>query len=293
MADRDDILESTVAQVRRSAKYRDVCEPLIRRIAATELAKGVAEKTVIKATKRRLHQVAGAYIAAKPHYARWMAQLRAARHENDEELRCQLRDVMTCHVSTKERLPFMERFYEAVLADCGSVTRVLDLACGMNPLAAPWMGLPLGTRYVAVDVCGALTAFVQQVLEVLGLDGAATACDITDTESIPTERFDVAFLLKGIPCLTHLSASCPREIISAVNARELIVSFPAKSLGGNEKGMRTHYERVLEDLLCDTQWPVRKFEFPNETAFRISKMDGADKSGASAKAPLTRYSIGM
>ena len=38
------------------------------------------------------------------------------------------------------------------LARTNASDRVLDLACGLHPLAFPWMGLPLTTQYYAYDI---------------------------------------------------------------------------------------------------------------------------------------------
>ena len=48
---------------------------------------------------------------------------------------------MRGHASTQERLPILEEFFQTTLASIAPVESVLDLACGLNPLALPWMPL--------------------------------------------------------------------------------------------------------------------------------------------------------
>ena len=114
-------------------------------MAEAQLAAGDGRRTddAIKRTKRALHQIFGAYLPQPPRYERWLGELDAAttdaaRHEV-------LRRAMAQHASTRERLEQLERFYAQLREHLGPVASVLDLACGLGPLAAPWLGLPVGT----------------------------------------------------------------------------------------------------------------------------------------------------
>ena len=57
MPDLDQVTQAVIS----SKKYGAVCEETVRRIASRELAKYTNAKRTIKATKRRLHQVYGAF----------------------------------------------------------------------------------------------------------------------------------------------------------------------------------------------------------------------------------------
>ncbi|MBI2888462.1 MAG: hypothetical protein HYY10_00900 [Candidatus Liptonbacteria bacterium] len=46
--------------------------------------------------------------------------------------------------------------------------RVLDLACGLNPLARPWMGIPDDAEYLACDALSDLTDFLGEVFAARG-----------------------------------------------------------------------------------------------------------------------------
>ena len=72
-------LESLVAAVQESAKYRSVSPDLIRALGRKQLAVERNLKAAIKATKNKLHQVTGAYRDEKPRYADWLAALTAAK----------------------------------------------------------------------------------------------------------------------------------------------------------------------------------------------------------------------
>ena len=67
-----------IASVRSSSKYAAISEAMIRSIGLRELAVRRNLKEAIKATKNKLHQVAGAYLDARLPYDEWLALLSAA-----------------------------------------------------------------------------------------------------------------------------------------------------------------------------------------------------------------------
>ncbi len=140
MSDDDPLLDELVRSVRGATKYRHLSADVVRRVGARELASRRSPADAVKATKGKLHQVAAAYIPAAIDYKAALATLQRSAGDR-EALRAACRDLMAGHVSTRERLPVLEQFYAETLA--GLAPRVvLDVACGLNPLAIPWM--PLG-----------------------------------------------------------------------------------------------------------------------------------------------------
>src|SRR5690349_15701189 len=73
----DDITELVVS-VCASSKYAAISEDMIRSIGLRELAARRNLKEAIKATKNKLHQVAGAYLDGRLPYDEWLALLGAA-----------------------------------------------------------------------------------------------------------------------------------------------------------------------------------------------------------------------
>jgi 16S rRNA (guanine(1405)-N(7))-methyltransferase len=261
------LLDRLVAAVLASAKYRAIDPALIRRIGVAELAKRRNLKEAIKATKDTLHQVAGAFQSLDMPYARWLTDLQEAKLQGD--LRPVCRDIMARHASTRERLPILDELYAAIFAELPPVASVLDLACGLNPLAIPWMPLAPGATYHACDIDGEMMAFVGSFLSVVGIQGSAIVCDVTQT--VPPEPTDLAFLLKAIPCLEQIDKNVGRRLLENIPARNIVVSFPGKSLGGRHKGMPAHYEAHFQELIAGMDWAVRRIVFPTELVFVISR----------------------
>jgi 16S rRNA (guanine(1405)-N(7))-methyltransferase len=263
-------LDQLVAAVLTGRKYARVDPGLIRAIGAAELPKRAPLKDAIKATKNKLHQVAGMYVGegALP-YARWLEELRAAAvEERPAAVREVAREVMRHHASTRERLPELETFYATILADLGPIRSVLDLACGLNPLAAPWMPLTPGATYRAVDVFADMMAFIDAAMPLLGLAGTAEARDVL--RDTPSEPVDVALLLKAIPCLEQQDRSAVARLLDTIRAQHLVVSFPTRTVGGRNVGMRTSYEEHFRELVAGGSWRVARFELGNELVFRLS-----------------------
>ena len=158
-------LEQVVAGVTSSKKYRTVCADTVRRIAEREVANQGNEKAAIKATKRRLHQVYGAFEQAVDYDALYRQMEVAYRSGSEDRIRAACRQILDLHSSTRERLPILERFYPAIFEATGRPGSILDLGCGLNPVALPWMGLSAGARYIALDIDRELDIHVEVLLE--------------------------------------------------------------------------------------------------------------------------------
>ncbi|WP_069803747.1 hypothetical protein [Thermogemmatispora onikobensis] len=267
-------LTQLVEAVRASRKYRSLYRGTIAAVGARELARYADLEEAIKATRRRLHQIAGMYLAGTPPYERWLEELRQARASGDEErLRVVCRRAMAWHASTRERLKLLATFYERLLADLPPVRRVLDVACGFHPLALPWMpffrSAGSACYYYACDIYEDLAAFLQAVLEILEVSGEATVCDIV--QAPPDLTVDLAFVLKVLPCLEHIEPEAGLRLLQAIRARYLLVSFPGQSLGGGKRGMAAYYEARFRALVADCGWRLERFAFPGELVFRIEK----------------------
>jgi 16S rRNA (guanine(1405)-N(7))-methyltransferase len=238
-------------------------------VGERELAVRRNLKEAVKATKNKLHQVGAAYLPARMHYEQWLEELRRAACSGESDLRTACFRIMGHHASTRERLPILEQFYLTTLREIGPVHSVLDVACGLNPLAIPWMGLPPGAAYFAYDMYEDLMAFLGSFLTVIERPGKAEARDVL--YGLPSEVVDLAYLLKAIPCLEQLDKSAGSRLLETIKARHLLVSFPVASLGGKDRHMVANYEARFRELIGDRGWAVQRFAFESELAFLVSK----------------------
>jgi 16S rRNA (guanine(1405)-N(7))-methyltransferase len=264
------LLDRLVNDVLDSAKYRDVSPELIRSIGMQELARRRNLKEAVKATKNKLHQVGGSYFSGQGNYAAWLDELaQAACSMDPANLRRTCLKIMGYHASNRERLPILEQFYHTILADLPPIHSVLDVACGLNPLAIPWMPLAEGARYYACDIYQHMIDMLNGFLSLVQIEGKAYLCDAI--QGCPPLHVDVAYLLKVIPCLEQIDKQAGYRLLRAISAQYLVVSFPVHSLGGYSKGMATNYEAHFWELVNGEPWQVKKFEFATELVFLVRK----------------------
>ena len=266
-----DELERLVADVLNSSKYAQIAPGLVSRIGAAELGKGRKFKEAVKSTKNKLHQVGGAYFTSALNYDRWLAELKQAPNPESRQQVCQM--VMGKHASTRERLPFLKDFYQEIFSCFPPPKTVLDVACGLNPLSIPWMSLAPGTRYLACDIYADMVAFVGECIKLMPVDGRTEVCDVI--ASPPDAAVDLAMVLKTIPCLEQVDKNAGTRLLDGLNARYLVLSFPAKSLGGRGgKGMVDNYQARFEELASGRAWKVlARLEFSTELVFIVQSKE--------------------
>jgi 16S rRNA (guanine(1405)-N(7))-methyltransferase len=176
---------------------------------------------------------------------------------------------MAQHASTVERLAILPEFYRTVLADLPPIRSVLDLGCGLNPLALPWMGLPADVTYTCYDIDAGLVAFLNRFFALAGIDGHAEVRDVVS--SPPREPADLALALKLLPTLDQIERDAGATLLRALQASHILVSFPSRSLCGREKGMAQNYEARFLALAEHEGWPVQRFAFATEIAFLVRR----------------------
>ncbi len=257
--------------MQQSAKYRAVSPALIAAIGRRELLARSTLKDAIWATRDRLHQVYGAFWNGQPpRYHAWLEELRRAREAGDPAaFQAACRSILQRHASSRERLPILDRFFVEILRDLPPVHAVLDLGCGLNPLAIPWMGLDPHVTYTCYEIDAALVDFLNAYFHLAGIQGTAILADVVAAP--PAEMADLALALKLLPTLNQIDRQAGRTLLRGLRTRYVLVSFPAKSLGGRDKGMQPFYEATFAELVAGEDWEVRRFSFPHEQAFLVTR----------------------
>lgn len=263
-------LEDLIQAVQSSPRYGIIHTEAVRRVAVQELNKGRSFKDTVKAVRSKLHQVGGAYLERRLPYGQWLAELKTLPADRDDpELKGFCRRVMEWHSSTEERGTILEDFYATVLSSIAPLHSILDVACGLNPLAIPWMPLASDATYTACDIFIDLVDFLKQFLATLNLPGSAQECDIIS--ACPSQPVQAALVLKTLPCLEQQEKGASLRLLEQLNAEYILVSYPTLSLGGREKGMLKTYEAQFEQIRAAKKWAFQRFEFSTELAFLIHK----------------------
>lgn len=263
-------IEKLVSEICSSPKYARICCELVRRIGREELQKRSSFKEALKHTRAKLHQVAASFQEKSIPYGKLFQEMEALpRDLQDPASRAWCLKTLEMHASTYERLPILDAFFKEILADLPPVTSILDLACGLNPLAIAWMPLAEGAAYQACDIYEDMNGFLNGFFDHFRLPANAEICDLSD--ELPQAEFDLALMLKALPCLAQLDKELPKRLLEGIQAKHIVISFPVASLGGRSKGMRQNYERQFKDLTTGWQGSIKKFEFQTELAFLLTR----------------------
>jgi len=270
MIKEDDHLETLVEVVLASSKYKGICKDLIVTIGSQELRKRHNFKEAVKATKSKLHQVSGAYIDTREQYADWLHELSRAAATGQRETLVQVcTKVMGYHASTRERLPILDQFYREIFSYLPPIRTVIDVACGFNPLALPWIPLAPQAEYYAYDIYQGMMDFLGVWMHLNHISGNAEVRDVI--QACPTHKVDVAFIFKAIPCLEQVDTLAGFRLLQTLRAEYLVVSFPVASMGGRYKGMVDHYTAHFRTLVANERWEITKLLFKSELVFIVKK----------------------
>jgi 16S rRNA (guanine(1405)-N(7))-methyltransferase len=268
---KDDIhLNTLVDQVMSNPKYQHIATDLVQRLSQEAIAKGLYGKPAVKAVRNKLHQIGGAYFKRIPNYTD--AEIELSKLPQDlhaESIKQFCVDQMETHASTAERLPILDTFFHTCLAPIAPVESVLDLACGLNPLAIPWMPLANGFRYDACDIYQDMTGFINKFFNHYHINAEAYPCDLLS--KFPDITPQVTFLLKSIPCLEQIDRNSGSQILSSIKSKHILISFPVRSLTGRKKGMPDFYRDHFYTLVAGKSWEIREFIFTSELAFLVTK----------------------
>ena len=188
----------------------------------------------------------------------------------------QLENLLSRHASTRERLPLsaMDALYARVFEITGRPDRVLDLACGINPL---YLGAR-GIRTTGIDISGEAVRLVNAAGETYGMPVDAACRDLLCDGAIPEDRCDVALLFKVLPLLERQRAGAAVQVMCAIHAAHIVASFPTRTLGGRNVGMAEHYAAWMAAHTPANRTVEASFEIENELFYVLKENNSCPSS---------------
>jgi len=263
-------LETLIELVKANPKYQSINKDLIQQLCNNAIARGLTGKSAVKSVRNKLHQVGGAYFKQNLDVTKSQKIIAALPNEKySEKARQFCVQQMKSHASTAERLPILKTFFQTCLEPVAPITSVMDLACGMNPMAIPWMPFAENFTYHACDIYEDLLGLIQVFFNHFNIHGEVSSCNlITHT---PIKPVQISFLLKSIPCLEQMDKKIGERLLKSLNTQHILVSFPARSLGGRQKGMPDFYREHFYEMVSGNEWEIREFSFNSELAFLVTK----------------------
>ena len=267
--------------LRATRKYGRVHPAVLERVARRSLATR-GRRDALKAAKRSLHELAGAFLDADS-CRRAERLVRSMADAGAEERRTVCRAVLGLHASSAERLPVMEELYERIwqaAADARGVprsapVRVLDLACGLGPFALPWMRLAPGSSYRGVDADGRVVDLVRAALPFLSLPALREPpeVEVGDVLEPPALGGDgMVLMLKTLPTLQRLAPGAGVDLVRRLTAPVVVISTATGSLSGRR---HLRHDELIERTLADSGRQAARFEVAGESV-AVAWQEGRD-----------------
>jgi 16S rRNA (guanine(1405)-N(7))-methyltransferase len=264
-----DEVKDITSRILTSRKYKDLDLPeetvldLINQSAKNARNFREVEKTV----RQKLHNIIAPYLESV-NYETAVLDLQFIPTSDKVSIEQFSLRMLESHASTRERIPILTDFYERIFSITGVPRQILDLACGFNPFAIPWMNLSLDTAYRAYDLHQPRIDLINKYMILVGRPPLAEKRDILIDP--PKENADVAFFFKEAHRFEQRQHGCNRTFWESLNVRYLIVSLPASNLTGSRsmvEGQRILVERTIKEH----PWKVDELTFATEIVFCIDK----------------------
>ncbi len=266
--------DSLVEAILSSRKYRPlgIPEETVRDLIRQAQYQSGDAKEIEKTVKQKMHNLVAPYLGDADYQAASTELDSAFASGVQSQIEAACTKIMLSHASTRERLPLLPEFYPAIFAVTGMPGTILDLACGLNPFALPWMRLPPSTRYTAYDIVQPRVDLINHFFSLMGLQPTAEKRDVLVNP--PEIRADVAFFFKEAHRLEQRQKGSNRAFWQSIQARFLLVSLPTANLTGSHPKLDQH-RRLVYATLEGLDWQVKEILFENEIVFVIRKPDEA------------------
>jgi 16S rRNA (guanine(1405)-N(7))-methyltransferase len=266
-------IEKRITAIRDSKKYRGLDIPIetFRSLFEEEIKSGRPLKTADDNVRAKLHNIMAPYLGDPDYTSAAIEIAEACRPRDPQKIRAVCARLLESHASTRERLPFLTEFYGRIFEKTGNPASILDLACGLNPLAFPWMNLPESTRYYAFDIHRPRIDLINLLFNGLGMESLSRCQDILVHP--PDEDADIAFFFKEAHRFEQRRRGCNLAMWQALRVRWLLVSLPASSLS-RKFNLAERQRSLVYAILKDQPWHVEEILVDNELVFCIDKSTG-------------------
>ena len=266
-------LDSLIQAVQVSRKYRDLNIPLttLQDILSFESQHSNTRKELEANFRKSLHNIMAPYLE-DINYPAEIALLEVfhAQNPSSEMLKTWCRDEMRRHASSRERLPYLDTFYQKIFTMIGTPKSIIDLACALDPLGLPWMNLPPTTQFLAYDIHQTRLDFLQVFFQHFYPQAHAVHQDIlTDT---PDQLADCAFFFKEAHRLEKRRPGSNRDLFAGLNVSWLVVSLPSRDLAGHHS-LETYHTNLILKAIEGQPWRLTVDIVGDELLFFIQKHD--------------------
>jgi 16S rRNA (guanine(1405)-N(7))-methyltransferase len=252
-------------------KYRrlNLQEETLKDLILQVKKEAVPAKQVEKAVRLKLHNIVALYLETI-NYETAMIELAALSDGDTPALRAFAAKMLESHASTAERMASLSDFYQAIAAKLppNESLKILDLACGLNPFALPWMQLPVGCMLYAYDLHGARIELLNSFFKKGNYPAQAFHADIL--VNVPQDASDAVFFFKEAHRFEQRRKGSTREFLKQLNTPMIFLSLPAHNMTGKHD-LRLKHTRIVEEAIAGTSWQMEAEVIGKEMLFTIRK----------------------
>src|SRR3990172_3991453 len=153
--------------------------------------------------------------------------------------------LLKTHSSTKERFDFYPKL-KAIIKKLAPHS-ILDLGCGINPLA---LAEP-GVRYYAADINLDDLEIVNLFFKKNKIEGNAFFCDLNNIGSCKIPKTDLTLVFKVFDILGEKDFETAMQVMEKINSKNIIVSFSTRTISGKRmnRPRRVWFEKLLNSIL--------------------------------------------
>ncbi len=256
--------QKTLDAILTSKNYREICPDTVKRIFAEKLPLYKSLKEADKSARAALHQITGAFMTAEEiHLAGKMAAEFAAGDESA------LERVLHLHSSTRERKNSWRAMYAQVFDALGGAPEtVIDLACGLNPIALGSLGVK---KIFGYDIQGGAVRTVNDWAQLCGWEIEGHCADLLCEIDFP--KADLALMMKLLPLLDRQKAGSAKALLETCPTKHILVTYPTRTLGGRNVGMEEQYSSWMENNLPANLEITLRFTVDTELCYLLARRD--------------------
>jgi 16S rRNA (guanine(1405)-N(7))-methyltransferase len=257
---------AVLQQVMASTKYADLDEEFVRRIAAEASDRFRTQAAAVKYAKRKLHQAFGAFVTGSLGAG---VRVCADAIQSGVPVRTACLASMRKHASTAERAAVLDEFYRQIETWCGRPSTVADLACGLGPLAIPWLATGPDATYWCCDIDRDLVAGLPGLSEPFGVAVVAESRDLVRPARLPPA--DLVLLLKTLNTLERQRSGAARDLLAALDAPCVVVSLSRGSLSYRRRYADDPLELIGKATAGSRYQLASQADFGSEALFLLER----------------------
>ena len=267
----ESLLQKVISETRSSRNYRelDLPEDMLRQILMEQAAKGGSSAEITSAYRKKVHNIVAPYLE-KIDYRAETEKMLSFFHGSPSgaEVKSWSAEFMAKHASTRERLGHLETFCQVLLELIGRPTTILDLACALDPLMLPWLGLPQTATFYAYDIHKPRVDFLNRFFSLNSPNSRAIHQDVL--AQAPLVEADCVFFFKEAHRFEKRRPGCNGPFLAALNAPLLLVSLPASDLSGHHS-LTDYHTQLITRATAGRGWTVERVQVVDELLFVIRK----------------------